>query len=78
MKERGKQPPVPENLALHLNEDQLRTIRTVENFGWELWFVRRPLFQDVTVVLKHCREGTVKLLTDSGELITDTTLILRD
>ena len=39
--------PVPENLEEVLNEAQVRTLRSIRYFGWELHFVRRPLFQEV-------------------------------
>jgi hypothetical protein len=55
MKEsRDREIPIPENLTDYLNEDQLRALRRVEEFGWELKFIRRPLFeQAVPVVVSH-------------------------
>ena len=38
--------PVPDNLAELLNQKQMRVLRQIEKFGWQLQFVRRPLFQD--------------------------------
>jgi len=43
--------PVPGNLADILNKDQMTSLRQIENFGWQLHFVRRPLFQDPVVVI---------------------------
>jgi len=41
---RHKQDPVPSNLDQFLNQMQMMTLNKIENFGWHLWFVRRPLF----------------------------------
>lgn len=57
MKERDKQPAVPEDWPRYLTEDQKIALRTYENFGYSLYFIRRPLFQVPTVVLYHEKEG---------------------
>ena len=38
--------PVPGNLDALLNQNQLRALHQIETFGWQLHFVRRPLFQE--------------------------------
>jgi hypothetical protein len=43
--------PVPENFEGLLTEAQLRTLRSIGRFGWQLHFIRRPLFQDTVPVL---------------------------
>ena len=55
---RQTQSPIPHNLEELLSELQLLTIRRVEDFGGGLWFVRRPLFQDVVPVV-NCSLTTV-------------------
>ena len=59
--------PVPENIDELLNEAQLRTLHGLKQFGWELYFVRRPLFQEAVPVLIN-REGnkTIVLETNGG------------
>ena len=57
MKERDKQPAVPEDWPQYLNEHQKIALRMYENFGYTLYFIRRPLFQVPTVVLYHEKEG---------------------
>ena len=59
--------PVPENIDELLNEAQLRTLQGLKQFGWELYFVRRPLFQEAVPVLIN-REGnkTIVLETNGG------------
>lgn len=41
----------PEQLRAQLNESQLRMLRELECFGWELRFVRRPPFVQPIPVL---------------------------
>ena len=77
---RQTQAPIPDNLEELLSELQLLTIRRVEDFGGRLWFVRRPLFQDVVPVvncsLNHGAETAVVEL--DGSLTTQHGLIIRE
>ena len=43
--------PVPEDFEELLSEAQLRTLRSIGRFGWQLHFIRRPLFQELVPVL---------------------------
>lgn len=54
---RGVHKAVPIDLGRYLNESQLLALRSLENFGWHLWFVRRPLFMQPVVVVEN-GEGT--------------------
>lgn len=66
--------PVPENLDGLLNQHQMRALRQAEAFGWQLHFVRQPLFQepvpgiinldgDMLATLE--RDGRINLMPDS-------------
>ncbi|WP_051171386.1 hypothetical protein [Spongiibacter marinus] len=76
---RQTQSPIPHNLEELLSELQLLAIRRVEEFGGGLWFVRRPLFQDVVPVvncsLNHGAETAVVEL--DGSLNTSHGLFIR-
>lgn len=61
---RNKQKAVPENLKDFLTEDQLISLARIESFGWEIEFIRRPLFQSPLVVIKGPTENTGVLLED--------------
>ena len=37
--------PIPDNIGELLNQQQMRALRQIESFGWQLYYVRRPLFQ---------------------------------
>lgn len=60
--------PVPDNLEEALNEAQMYTLKSMENYGWELNFVRRPLFQDVLPVLFHSDSNQIGVLEEDGSL----------
>lgn len=58
----------PSMLRAQLNEAQLMTLRELERFGWEIQFVRRPLFQDPIPVVVDGDRKTYAVLTPEGEL----------
>lgn len=52
-------------LKRELNEDQLMTLRGLEQFGWELKFIRRPPFQaKVAVVFDGDRKSYAVIEAD--------------
>ena len=51
-RERRKEDPVGRaKLRAELNEDQRIALSDLERFGWELKFIRHPLFQDIVPVV---------------------------
>lgn len=74
---RKNQLPVPAHLDQLLNSEQLQTLHQMENFGWELTFVRRPLFAPVVAVLQHHDNKNIAVLLDDGELDMAPTIALR-
>ena len=59
--------PLPRMLAGDLNEEQRETLRSVENFGWELKFIRRVPFQaNVPVVFDGDRKKFAVLELDGS------------
>jgi hypothetical protein len=70
--------PVPENLEEALNEAQLRTLRSIKYFGWELNFVRRPLFQEVIPVLINKDGDKFIILMENGAINEMPDLDIRD
>jgi hypothetical protein len=60
--------PVPDNVEKHLNNLQILSLRRLENFGYRLKFIRRPLFQDVVVVVVDPQEKTLGVLKEDGSL----------
>ncbi|MEM9301126.1 MAG: hypothetical protein AAGE01_03390 [Pseudomonadota bacterium] len=65
-------------LKRELNADQLATLNSLESFGWELKFVRKPLFQDpVPIVFDDSREHFAVLEAD-GTLNEEPGITIRD
>jgi hypothetical protein len=60
--------PVPENLDEFLNTDQLYSLRRMEDFGWRLAFIRRPLFQDIVPVVVSADGTKHGVLEEDGSI----------
>jgi hypothetical protein len=69
--------PVPLNLGEILNENQMTSLRQIENFGWQLHFVRRPLFQDPVVVIVSAEGDRFGTLEPDGRIEIKTRFDLR-
>ena len=74
---RRREPAVPANLDSLLSTDQLRSLHQIESFGWELAFVRRPLFQDPVPILHSKETGRYALLSQDGEIEYNSDLVIR-
>jgi hypothetical protein len=73
-----RQSPDPVQLRAGLTAEQRQTVETLEHFGWQLRFVRRPLFRDpIPVLFDRAGERYVVLQPD-GSLDESQTLQLRD
>lgn len=69
--------PIPLNLREYLNEDQRRTLRQVEGFGWQLAFIRRPLFQEPLVVIKNSEGSGFSVLEPDGSINAEADVVIR-
>lgn len=65
---RGAQKAVPIDLGRYLNDLQLLALHSLENFGWHLWFVRRPLFMQPVVVVINPDSTQHAVLEDDGSV----------
>lgn len=65
-------------LRAQLNEDQLMTLRELERFGWELKFVRRPVFQDPIPVVFDGDRKSYCILKPDGTLEDSPNIKIRD
>lgn len=61
-----------------LNEDQRMTLAELERFGWELKFVRRPLFQPSIPVVSDASRKTYAVLEADGTLNEQPGFNIRD
>jgi hypothetical protein len=70
--------PIPENLEDWLSQDQLNALKQIRSFGWELKFVRRPVFQDPIVII-YCDDGNkIGVLGKDGKIDMNPDITIRD
>lgn len=75
---RHREPAIPDFLDRYLTTDQINALHQMENFGWHLAFVRRPLFQSSLTVLQHSdNPDKHAVLLEDGELELNPDLVLR-
>lgn len=60
--------PVPDNLEELLNRRQMQALQHIESFGWQLRFVRRPLFQEPIPVILSPRGDRYAILERDGRI----------
>lgn len=66
---RGIQPEVPFGYEALLTDPQRMRIDACRRFGWELHFIRRPLFLEPTIVMIDAKNTKTWQVTDEGELV---------
>jgi hypothetical protein len=60
--------PIPDHYEEMLNQWQLTTLHKIEEFGWKVKFIRRPLFQDITAVVTNPSGEKIGVLEEDGEV----------
>ena len=55
-------------LRAELNQDQLMTLSELERFGWELKFIRRPLFAEIIPVVFDPDRNSYAVIRSDGML----------
>lgn len=73
-----RQRPDPTQLQAGFTPEQKQALETLEHFGWQLRFVRRPLFRDPIPVLFDRSSKRYVVLQPDGSLDESQTLKLRD
>lgn len=68
---------IPHNIDKYLNEDQVLSLRQMESFGWQLAFVRRPLFQEHVAVVSNSDSTKFGVLEDDGSINTSPQFYIR-
>lgn len=64
-------------LKRELNDDQLMTLRGLEQFGWELKFIRRPPFQPKVAVVFDGDRRSYAIIEADGSLNEKNELTIR-
>ena len=60
--------PIPDNLAELLNQKQIRVLRQIATFGWQLQFVRRSSLQDPIPVILSPKGDKYAILERDGRI----------
>ena len=60
--------PVPDRLEDVLNEMQMRALHQIEGFGWQLRFIRKPLFQEPVAVVLSAEGDKIGVLEEDGRI----------
>lgn len=69
--------PVPANAESMLNTGQRQALHQMENFGWRLYFIRRPLFANILVVIVNGEGNKVGVLEEDGRINMEPDIKLR-
>lgn len=65
---RNSQPAVPDNLDEYLTFSQFGTLREIMQFGWSLYFIRRPKFLPPIVVVVGPDKQSIGILGEDGRV----------
>ena len=80
MCDRERRHPAPGSAAAlraKLNDDQRLALCELERFGWELRFVRHPLFQDAIPVVADGDRKSFSVLNPDGSVEDSPTIKIR-
>ena len=69
--------PVTNDLYERLNQNQLRALRQIETFGWQLHFLRSPLFHDSEAVILSPKGDKFAILECDGRINMTADLTVR-
>ena len=70
--------PVPDRLDDVLNEMQMRALHQLERFGWQLRFVRKPLFQEPVAVVFSAEGDKIGILEEDGRINMEPDIKVRE
>jgi len=65
---RGKQQAVPDNPEMYVTRLQLSRIINMENFGWELFFIRRANPAEAVIVMHLPDSGKTAVIEKDGSI----------
>ena len=69
---------IPPNLEELLNEAQQQALPGIKYSGWELRFLRRPLFQDPVLVVHNSNDGRTGILEKDGRIRVQANVKVRE
>ena len=69
---------IPGNLKELLNEAQQQALPGIEYLGWELRFLRQPLFQAPALVVHNTNDGRIGILNEDGRIRIEEDIKVRE
>jgi len=69
--------PIPDNFESLLSAKQLMTLRTIEQRGWTLYFIRRDGLQEPVTVVQSVDGKAIGVIEEGGDLNTTPNLKIR-
>lgn len=66
IEKRNREKAIPDNVQDILNDEQLFGLRKIESFGWDLKFVRRPLFLEPIAIVAGPEGNAYGILEEDG------------
>ncbi|MBT2969972.1 MAG: hypothetical protein B6D72_11255 [gamma proteobacterium symbiont of Ctena orbiculata] len=60
--------PIPRIPGFYLTDQQNRGLSILNQFGWQLFCIRRPTFAEITTLLWNSHDQTMGVLTEDGIL----------
>ena len=70
--------PTPDNLEELLNKNQFQALSGMKYSGWELRFVRRPLFPEPVPIVHNTNDGRIGILDKDGGIRIQTDIKERE
>ena len=77
LEKRKGQMAIPLNLGDYLNQDQLDSLKHMENFGWNLSFIRRATGRPIEAIVVSSDKQSYGVLESDGSINTHTNLYVR-
>ncbi|MCK4742742.1 MAG: hypothetical protein KAT25_02855 [Sulfuriflexus sp.] len=60
--------PIPDHTDSYLNAAQQSGLHKIESFGWDIKYIRHPLFQEPVVFVSSADGKSIGILEDDGRL----------
>jgi len=77
IEKRTKQNPVPVNLSDYLNKLLFATIKKLQSFGWELFFIRRSDPNEVLTIMHFPSSGETAVIEKDGSVVRSHDVYIR-
>ncbi|MCB1801773.1 MAG: hypothetical protein KDI82_08820 [Gammaproteobacteria bacterium] len=74
---RGHRAAIPRDVESILNQEQLNALHKVENFGWQLAFIRQPLFDTPISMIVSPDKQRYAVLELDGEINMNPDIVIR-